>query len=782
MSGKSFTDQIRRRKRRKKRQRQSHHDGEEEDLQSQDLLAGDEQEPVQHQDQTQNQAQETENTYEELEPKNGHQNENDPAASEPKVQEPSERIDESLSLHQAADNNENTHVPAVPRIPVEVQAQQDYGNNAAIIHNRLGPPPVHVPTEEEERLKGLLSHYINTVRNLERSNQRYRQELYDSRQECQKLKQALEKCRQKCKDYHKKYSAIKLKFYHWYNFFLQQWAAKFNQGQTRDLPPGPDTVGGLSPPALPPQQARDEDASVLSDLQPRRIFQDSSSSSGSSISPSPMAELNDISVLRVQDQRSTESNEGNENLHPNNAHVAPVAQGRNETMSIAAGDNTSIEMKKEVNDETQLDAPSKKAHQKKAACAGVNEDETQFSDFPQQEELNVRLKAKEDTTKADDVSVQSVCSDTQMILPPEDEASVQSSDDEDDDAHLKFRDSQNQPKSEQGQGHEQAQRSESNAHARSEKLYIDQDDNVSSSGAARRPSEAPPARKVSLSPNQRVPTAAAVRPHPDESLSVANAESNRCDKKRNAPELDASRRATKPLSENKKSIQSGHEYKETSQALFSQLPPTPPQNSTTKSTPTASKGRASSKNASALRAMEGWTSNVAARAFVQSTSMNLPAKKKQRVMDETVKPDTVHSNPAATTLNGKSSPNQSLPKTPARNPYSRSNATNATPKTAARMDWSDDEEEKDDSPARPYKYQEVVRCRQDREQLPGYCCAECDKFVESLCQDVFDKKEFLGMSRHRARHAPENTPPGFWDLSFADEIDARKTNKDDESP
>jgi hypothetical protein len=268
---------------------------------------------------------------------------------------------------------------------------------------------------------------------------------------------------------------------------------------------------------------------------------------------------------------------------------------------------------------------------------------------------------------------------------------------------------------------------------------------------------------------------------------VANVESNRCDKKRNAPELDASRRATKPLSENKKSIQSGHEHEETSQALFSQLLPTPPQNNTTKSTPTASKGRATLKNASALRAMEGWTSNVVARAFVQSTCMNPPAKKKQRVMEETVKPDTAYSNPTATTLTVKSSPNQSLPKTPARNPYARSNATNATPKTAARMDWSDDdEEEKDDSPTRPYKYQEVVRCRHDREQLPGHCCPECDKFVESLCQaeggHVFDKKEFLGMSRHRARHAPENTPPGFWDLSFADEIDARKRNKNDESP
>ena len=117
--------------------------------------------------------------------------------------------------------------------------------------------------------------------------------------------------------------------------------------------------------------------------------------------------------------------------------------------------------------------------------------------------------------------------------------------------------------------------------------------------------------------------------------------------------------------------------------------------------------------------------------------------------------------------------------------YARSNEMNATPKAAARMDWSDDED-KDDSPARPYKYQEVVRCRHDRQQLPGHCCPECDKFAESLCQaeggHVFDKKEFLGMSRHRARHTPENTPPGFWELSFADEVEARKRNKDEESP
>ena len=349
MSGKSFTDQMRRRKRRKKRQRQSHHDEEEEeDLQSQDLLAGDDQEPLEHQTQVQNEVNETENANEEQETENGGENDHQ-AASEAKVQEPSERNDESLSVRQAANNPENVHQPILPNIP----AQQHHGNNAVVVQNRMDPPPVHVPTEEEERLKGLLSHYINTVRNLERSNQRYQQELFAARQECQKLKQALEKSRQKCEEYHKKYSAIKRKFYNWYNNFLQEWAAKFNQGQTQDLPPGPDTVGGISPQALQPHQELDieDGASVLSALQPRRIFQDnsSSSSSGGSISPSPMAERNGVSVLPVQDQRPMESNPRNENLHPN--RQAPNDQGGNEAKSNAAADaslDTAIDSKQEA--------------------------------------------------------------------------------------------------------------------------------------------------------------------------------------------------------------------------------------------------------------------------------------------------------------------------------------------------------------------------------------------------------------------------------------------------
>jgi hypothetical protein len=40
--------------------------------------------------------------------------------------------------------------------------------------------------------------------------------------------------------------------------------------------------------------------------------------------------------------------------------------------------------------------------------------------------------------------------------------------------------------------------------------------------------------------------------------------------------------------------------------------------------------------------------------------------------------------------------------------------------------------------------------------------------------DVFNRKELMDCSRHRAAHSPESTPEGFWELSFADEIEDRK--------
>ena len=80
-----------------------------------------------------------------------------------------------------------------------------------------------------------------------------------------------------------------------------------------------------------------------------------------------------------------------------------------------------------------------------------------------------------------------------------------------------------------------------------------------------------------------------------------------------------------------------------------------------------------------------------------------------------------------------------------------------------------------------YKYQEVVRKKEDRRQLKAYDCADCRAFLDAICKDkngknhgMFDRGEFVQeCSRHRARHVPEETPPGFWELSFADSVAAR---------
>jgi len=73
-----------------------------------------------------------------------------------------------------------------------------------------------------------------------------------------------------------------------------------------------------------------------------------------------------------------------------------------------------------------------------------------------------------------------------------------------------------------------------------------------------------------------------------------------------------------------------------------------------------------------------------------------------------------------------------------------------------------------------YKYAEVVRCRKERQSMPGHVCSECSGFINAICDapggDVFDKRRMISeCSRHRSRHTPPSTPDGFWDLSFPDE-------------
>lgn len=55
----------------------------------------------------------------------------------------------------------------------------------------------------------------------------------------------------------------------------------------------------------------------------------------------------------------------------------------------------------------------------------------------------------------------------------------------------------------------------------------------------------------------------------------------------------------------------------------------------------------------------------------------------------------------------------------------------------------------------------VVRGKEQRLALPGHDCEMCRRFYAAA-----GVGSALKSSRHRSEHAPTNTPPGFWDLSF----------------
>jgi Na+-translocating ferredoxin:NAD+ oxidoreductase RnfC subunit len=67
----------------------------------------------------------------------------------------------------------------------------------------------------------------------------------------------------------------------------------------------------------------------------------------------------------------------------------------------------------------------------------------------------------------------------------------------------------------------------------------------------------------------------------------------------------------------------------------------------------------------------------------------------------------------------------------------------------------------DDPPS--FRYQEVVRKKTEREALNTYECEECRKCMDALLQDdaegVFQRRELMCASRHRARHPK---PPTFF--------------------
>jgi len=63
----------------------------------------------------------------------------------------------------------------------------------------------------------------------------------------------------------------------------------------------------------------------------------------------------------------------------------------------------------------------------------------------------------------------------------------------------------------------------------------------------------------------------------------------------------------------------------------------------------------------------------------------------------------------------------------------------------------------------------VVRGRDQRAALQGFDCEQCRNFHQATGVQIAAAKSWQQgpkSSRHRLEHAPTDTPPGFWDLSF----------------
>ena len=63
---------------------------------------------------------------------------------------------------------------------------------------------------------------------------------------------------------------------------------------------------------------------------------------------------------------------------------------------------------------------------------------------------------------------------------------------------------------------------------------------------------------------------------------------------------------------------------------------------------------------------------------------------------------------------------------------------------------------------------EVIRKKEERKALNGYTCNQCKEFYENVFGKNTDKyKEVIQLcSRHRHKHTPPSTPPGFWDIDI----------------
>lgn len=69
---------------------------------------------------------------------------------------------------------------------------------------------------------------------------------------------------------------------------------------------------------------------------------------------------------------------------------------------------------------------------------------------------------------------------------------------------------------------------------------------------------------------------------------------------------------------------------------------------------------------------------------------------------------------------------------------------------------------------REVKFQEAVRGKEARQALPGHSCKECELFYETIKDALHPGEDVQTVmnrySRHRHRHKPPSTPPGYWDV------------------
>ena len=75
-----------------------------------------------------------------------------------------------------------------------------------------------------------------------------------------------------------------------------------------------------------------------------------------------------------------------------------------------------------------------------------------------------------------------------------------------------------------------------------------------------------------------------------------------------------------------------------------------------------------------------------------------------------------------------------------------------------------------------FAYTSVVRKKCERAKMPGHFCSECQPFVDTTkgnLEPADVEKLQQHCSRHKAYHAPKDTPDGFWELSFIDSQERR---------